>query len=228
MSLKKMFYSLDEICLTLAGLSFYEVQSVSRAESGNWRNWDEAKYYLEVLIEHIELGNIPVKNNTVMVRYRTPDNKELVKALPANDPALKSNEYGTISAFETKISYEEVCKWCFKNGIINDYFESDDPFAAFIQKPITFSNNVNTPELFTELERLLKGEHSHQAEELKIAILAWFNVTNQIYAGSETKSYLKTLSKEISTLCPSLSKATIDRIATVSNWNKKGNNDYSG
>ncbi|MCT7943145.1 hypothetical protein [Shewanella holmiensis] len=219
MALTKLFFSLDEIALNLADMSFYDIGSVHRAESGNWSGWEEAKQYLEILCDHVEDLQLRTKNDSVFL-FEPIDNfvsnRSVIHTI--SDDPLEQFPPFPIDTKNTKIGLDEIKNWCLKHNLRPSFLFSDSPNPNSELQSFEPHND-----LISELALLLKGEHQHQAEELKIAINAWYQASLLIRNSEGSKSYLKLISTQIEKISPKLSKATLDRIAKVSNWNKKGN-----
>lgn len=228
----RLFYSIDEIALTLAEC---ECSSVSDAKSGNYTGWELAEEWQEVIIQHLTSGLLFLSDDKYErslgfkyddILHSTSYFEVFTAKLKGEEDFLRLLSPHQLELFlepltERVIPTKNITQWAKENGITQWSEQSKDTKHSRTINPqnSTPANDELSPNLI-EIQKLLDEKHEYQAQELAIAIKAWLSAIQdpKFNHKAPTQGLDKFIPKEIGT------DAARKRIAQVANWDKRGNN----
>lgn len=209
----RRYYAIEEFAMKLADVEV-EAKTIRNAISGNWSNGYLAIEYQQAILELMQDGLVRPQNQGVFAKLKQEDEFHFIKI--EDEPEVLTDGNYIIDTLTTKVYTEDVMKWHKEQEqLVNSKLAETDQ-----------DDNAPYAELIANVNKLLIGEHPQQAEELRIAVIAWANASSQVQDGHANKGVIKLLTDEIEKVSDTLPDATVKRIAQVSNWNKKGSIDF--
>ncbi len=205
---------------------------------GFWECASVNRYYQQI-VSDIWQGELRTCNNEVLITVPTGSGQHRTESIPQSEI---TDEF-QLSA-QTRFTRAELRHWSASHKeahsfLMNDYelsvargegwdvgkqeFLDTEGFAETIEPAVAAAQSSEAPlsEELTQIQALLDGNHEYQAEELRVALQAWLDVSAKFKQGELNGDPSVALKNWVGNNLDKANDYQVSRVSCMANWNSE-------